>query len=105
MTAGADEEKEAAPKGPKTNDTLKLVPNTKPREPKIEFDWPALHIGAAWYEEGPTGCTVFYFPDQAKTVADLRGGNHASSLRGQPGKWTERLSRRHLLCGRLGPRS
>ncbi len=78
--AGADEGKKALPNGAKTNDTLKLNPTTKIREPKIEFDWPALHIGAAWYEEGPTGCTVFYFPDQAKTVADIRGGNHASSL-------------------------
>lgn len=77
-TAGADEATAVASKGPKTNDTLKLKPNTKPREPKIEFDWPALHIGTAWYEEGPTGCTVFHFPDQAKTVADVRGGMHAS---------------------------
>lgn len=59
---------------------MKLEPNTTPREPKIEFDWPALHIGTAWYEKGPTGCTVFHFPDQARTVADIRGGNHASLL-------------------------
>lgn len=76
----ADVENKDIPKAVKTNDTLKLIPNTTPREPKLEFDWPALYIGTAWYEEGPTGCTVFYFPDQARTVADVRGGNHASLL-------------------------
>lgn len=77
-SAGADEEKKEMPKGPKTNDTLKLVPKVTAREPKIEFDWAALHIGAAWYEGGPSGCTVFYFPDKARTAADIRGGMHAS---------------------------
>jgi L-aminopeptidase/D-esterase-like protein len=76
--AQADEASMADSRAPKTNDNTRLVPTTKVREPKIEFDWPALHIGAAWYKEGPTGCTVFYFPDRARTVADIRGGMHAS---------------------------
>ncbi len=40
----------------------------------LEFDFPALQIGVAEYEEGPTGCTVLSFPDGAATAIDVRGG-------------------------------
>jgi 6-aminohexanoate-oligomer endohydrolase len=50
-----------------------------PRIPKgdrvLEFDFPALEVGVAEYEEGPTGCTVFHFPRGAVFAADVRGGS------------------------------
>ncbi len=59
---------------PITNDNTPLTPKTAFEGPVLEFDFPSLHIGVAEYEEGPTGCTVFYFPDGAKSVVDIRGG-------------------------------
>ncbi|WP_198547316.1 P1 family peptidase [Streptomyces jeddahensis] len=44
----------------------------------LAFDFPGLHVGVAEYAEGPTGCTVFYFPERATGVADVRGGLHAT---------------------------
>jgi L-aminopeptidase/D-esterase-like protein len=41
----------------------------------LEFDFPAMKIGIAEYEEGPTGTTVFYFPDGVKAAVDVRGGS------------------------------
>lgn len=40
----------------------------------LTFDWPAIHIGSASYEEGPTGVTVFHFPERAYVAVDIRGG-------------------------------
>jgi len=40
----------------------------------LEFDFPAMKIGIAEYEEGPTGTTVFYFPGGVKAAVDVRGG-------------------------------
>ena len=40
----------------------------------LDFDFPAVRIGVAEYEEGPTGATVFYFPKGAKAAVDVRGG-------------------------------
>jgi L-aminopeptidase/D-esterase-like protein len=40
----------------------------------LEFDWPALEIGVAEYDEGPTGATLFRFPKRAHVVVDARGG-------------------------------
>ena len=59
---------------PVTNDNTHLIPKTTFEGPVLEFDFPSLHIGVAEYEEGPTGCTVFYFPNEAKSVVDIRGG-------------------------------
>ena len=59
---------------PLTNDNTHLIPKTAFEGPVLEFDFPSLHIGVAEYEEGPTGCTVFYFPNGAKSVVDIRGG-------------------------------
>jgi 6-aminohexanoate-oligomer endohydrolase len=42
--------------------------------PALVLDWPALHIGVAEYDEGPTGATVFYFPERAVGAVDVRGG-------------------------------
>jgi 6-aminohexanoate-oligomer endohydrolase len=40
----------------------------------LEIDFPAIRIGAAEYDDGPTGTTVFYFPKSAKAAVDVRGG-------------------------------
>ena len=42
------------------------------------FDFPAVHVGVAEYEDGPTGATVFYFPKTAKVAVDVRGGAPAT---------------------------
>ena len=56
---------------PVTNDTVKLQPRISFNQPVLEFDFPALHIGVAEYQEGPTGCTVFYLPKGAFAVVDI----------------------------------
>jgi L-aminopeptidase/D-esterase-like protein len=56
------------------NSSLSLLPQTSFEGPALTFDFPALHIGIAEYAEGPTGCTVFYFPDGVATAIDARGG-------------------------------
>ncbi|MGM5471334.1 P1 family peptidase [Flavobacteriaceae bacterium LMO-SS05] len=40
----------------------------------LKFDFPGLLIGVAENEEGPTGTTVFYFPERVMGAADVRGG-------------------------------
>ena len=40
----------------------------------LEMDFPSLHIGTADYPAGPTGATVFWFPDKAVGAVDVRGG-------------------------------
>lgn len=57
-----------------TNDNTTRVPKVSPGEPALTFDFPGLHVGVAEYEEGPTGCTVFYFPKRATAAVDIRGG-------------------------------
>lgn len=41
----------------------------------LKFDFPGMNIGIAENEEGPTGTTVFYFPDRVMAAADVRGGS------------------------------
>src|SRR5688500_16090457 len=50
------------------------VPRTSSDGPALVLDWPALHVGVAEYDEGPTGATVFYFPERAVGAVDVRGG-------------------------------
>ena len=57
-----------------SNDTAELNLNTTIKEPILNFDFPGLKIGIAEYENGPTGCTVFYFPKGVKMASDIRGG-------------------------------
>lgn len=57
-----------------TNRTAPLTPKTQFACPTLEFDFPALQIGVAEYEEGPTGCTVFSFATDMATAIDVRGG-------------------------------
>ena len=61
-----------------TNDNTQLVSKTSFGGPVLEFDFLALHIGVAEYPEGPTGCTVFYFPEGATAAVDIRGGDCAT---------------------------
>jgi L-aminopeptidase/D-esterase-like protein len=42
--------------------------------PTLQFDWPAVQIGVATYEAGPTGATVIRFPKRAVAAVDVRGG-------------------------------
>jgi L-aminopeptidase/D-esterase-like protein len=58
-----------------TNDTAELVPRTDVGGPELRFDFPSFLIGVAEYDEGPTGCTVFYFQDGAAVETDVRGGS------------------------------
>ena len=58
-----------------SNDNMTLEPTTSFAGPFLEFDFPSLQIGVAEYAAGPTGCTVFYFPDGALTEFDIRGGS------------------------------
>ncbi len=57
-----------------TNDTAQLAPRTNFDGPALAFDFPALRVGIAEYDEGPTGCTVFHFRDGAALALDVRGG-------------------------------
>lgn len=77
---------------PVTNDNTELQPQVTQASASLLFDFPSFKIGAAEYAEGPTGCTVFYFPNGALTALDIRGGsvgvignyewNHAICLAG-----------------------
>lgn len=42
--------------------------------PTLRFEFPGVRIGVAEYEEGPTGATVFYFPEPVSVAVDVRGG-------------------------------
>lgn len=61
-----------------TKGNSRLVPATSLEGPAVEFDFPAVHVGVAEYREGPTGCTVFYFPKGATAAVDIRGGTCAT---------------------------
>jgi L-aminopeptidase/D-esterase-like protein len=52
----------------------------------LEFELPGVRIGSAVYPDGPTGSTVFHFPDRARGVVDIRGGAPATF-------WTDAMSR------------
>lgn len=42
---------------------------------ELRFEFPGMRIGIAEYDEGPTGCTVFHFPEGAALALDIRGGS------------------------------
>ena len=44
-------------------------------EDGVSFKLPGVRIGTAEYREGPTGCSVFHFPDGADCDVDVRGGS------------------------------
>ena len=57
-----------------SQENSKPVPVVDKGRTGLEFDFPAMKVGIAEYEEGPTGTTVFYFPDSVKAAVDVRGG-------------------------------
>jgi L-aminopeptidase/D-esterase-like protein len=56
------------------------LPSASDRSPCLRFDFPGLRIGTAEYSEGPTGVTVFHFPERVYGAVDTRGGAPGSSL-------------------------
>ncbi len=58
-----------------SNDVADLTPRTDFGGPQLEFELAGLEIGCAEYDEGPTGCTVFHFPDGVAMQVDVRGGS------------------------------
>jgi 6-aminohexanoate-oligomer endohydrolase len=73
-----------------TNDSVELRPRTDVSGAALEFDLPGLEIGVAEYEDGPTGCTVFHFPDGAACSVDVRGGSPGTT--GASYEWV------HAIC-------
>ena len=51
------------------------VAKTDRSGPSLQFDFPDMLVGVAEYDEGPTGTTVFYFPNGVKGAVDMRGGS------------------------------
>ena len=61
---------------PITNDNTELVARTGFDDvPALTFDFDALRVGIAEYDEGPTGCTVIQFDKRVLSAADVRGGS------------------------------
>jgi L-aminopeptidase/D-esterase-like protein len=58
-----------------SNDNTRLEPVTHLSGRSLSFDFPSIRIGIAEYEEGPTGCTVFHFPNEVTAAVDIRGGS------------------------------
>ena len=54
------------------------VPVTAFAGPALTFDFPAVRIGVAEYDEGPTGATVFHFEKPVLAAVDVRGGAPAT---------------------------
>jgi L-aminopeptidase/D-esterase-like protein len=50
------------------------VPRTSAAGKALAFDFPAVKIGIAEYEEGPTGATVLLFRKPVMAAVDVRGG-------------------------------
>ena len=74
-----------------SNDTANLVPRTQIDATRwLDVDFPGLEIGVAEYAEGPTGCTVFHFPELASMHIDVRGGS--------PGINGEHLTMTNAIC-------
>ena len=57
-----------------SNHDLTLSPAPSSDGRSVSFDLPGLSVGIAEYAEGPTGCTVMYLPEGARTSVDVRGG-------------------------------
>jgi L-aminopeptidase/D-esterase-like protein len=55
-------------------DSSEPVPKVYKDGPSLRFEFPGMRVGISEYEEGPTGTTVFYFPNGVKGAVDVRGG-------------------------------
>ena len=56
-------------------DSAQPMPKVYKEGPSLRFEFPQMRVGIAEYDEGPTGTTVFYFPDGVKGAVDVRGGS------------------------------
>ncbi len=74
-----------------SNDTVHPTPITEIDAKRwLDMDFPGLEIGVAEYAEGPTGCTMFHFPEVASLHIDVRGGS--------PGINGEHLNVTNAIC-------
>jgi L-aminopeptidase/D-esterase-like protein len=73
-----------------SNDNMMMRPITDFGTPNFMFEFDSFRIGVAEYEEGPTGCTVFHFPQTAMMSVDVRGG--AVGVLGAHYDWVEAIS-------------
>ena len=74
-----------------SNDTVNPKPITEIDAKRwLDVDFPGMEIGVAEYAEGPTGCTVFHFPEVASLHIDVRGGS--------PGINGEHLNVTNAIC-------
>ncbi|HZP95981.1 MAG TPA: P1 family peptidase [Candidatus Limnocylindria bacterium] len=74
-----------------SNDTVHPVPRTEIAAARwLDVDFPGVEFGIAEYAEGPTGCTVFHFPEVASMHIDVRGGS--------PGINGEHLTLTNAIC-------
>lgn len=74
-----------------SNDTAHPAPVTDIAATRwLDVDFPGLELGVAEYREGPTGCTVFHFPEVASLHIDVRGGS--------PGINGEHLTVTNAIC-------
>lgn len=53
-------------------DSAQPIPKVYKEGPSLRFDFPEMRVGIAEYDEGPTGTTVFYFPNSVKGAVDVR---------------------------------
>ena len=67
-----------------SNDSVRPEPRTEFDGPALEFDFPGLRVGVAEYDEGPTGCTVIRFAEDATLAVDVRGGSPGAIGEGYP---------------------
>jgi L-aminopeptidase/D-esterase-like protein len=72
--------------------------SASPGDPTLALDFPSLWIGVAEYPDGPTGCTLFYFPGRAMCAVDVRGGSPGVLLLDQWGSGDARVDA-VCLCG------
>jgi len=56
-------------------DSTQPIPKVYKEGPSLRFEFPEMRVGIAEYDEGPTGTTVFYFPNGVKGAVDGRGGS------------------------------
>ncbi len=74
-----------------SNDTANPAPRTAIDAKRwLDVAFPGMEIGVAEYAEGPTGCTVFHFPEVASLHIDVRGGS--------PGINGEHLTVTNAIC-------
>lgn len=58
--------------------STEMISQPQTGEPFLSFDFADFQIGHAENADGPTGCTVLYFPNSAQAAIDIRGGSVGS---------------------------